>query len=133
VGFRRGYAWRIEDGEELSPEYALNILEAVQLRSITSLTLYSNLLDLKNNKIYLHYMAQFNEAAVIDMEEEFSKSQRVLEMREFFSPETAAAGDANYRSFANRLLMIETVVIAVGILLVLGMVILIARKVQKKE
>jgi len=128
-----GMLEELKAGEELSPEYALSILEAVQLRSITSLTLYSNVLDLKNNKIYLHYMAQFNEAAVIDMEEEFSKGQRVVEMREFFSPETAAAGDANYKSFANRFFMIKAVVIAVGILLILGMVFLIARKVQNKE
>jgi penicillin V acylase-like amidase (Ntn superfamily) len=92
------------DGEELNPEYALSILEAVKLRSITSLTLYSNVLDLKNNKIYLYYMSQFNEVAVIEMEKEFTKGRRVVEMRELFSPEIAAAGDANYQSFAIRFL-----------------------------
>jgi len=123
----------LSEGAELSPEYALNILKAVQLRSITSLTLYSNVLDLTNNKIYLNYMAQFNEAAVIDMEEEFAKGKRVVEMREFFSSETAAAGDANYRSFANRFFIIRAAVIAIGVLLIIGLAFLIVRRIQKAK
>ena len=123
----------VEQGTELTPAYAMDLMQAVHLEMLTTYTLYQNVLDLSQNKIYLTYMSQYNEIAVIDMEEELSKGQRVVEMREFFSPETAAAGDANYQSFANRFFMAKGVVIAVGILLILGLVFLIARKVQKKN
>jgi len=36
------------------------------------------------------------------MEEEFEKGQRVVKMRDFFSPETAATGDAAYQRFELR-------------------------------
>ena len=78
-------------------------------------------------------MSQYDEIAAIDMAVEFKKGQRVVEIREFFSPETAAAGDANYQSFANRFFVARTVVIAIGILLILGMVFLIIRKIQKAK
>ncbi len=74
-------------GAMLSPEYAMELMEAVHLEALTTYTLYQNVLDLTENKIYLSYMSQYDEVAVIDMEEEFEKGQRVVEMREFFSPE----------------------------------------------
>ncbi len=101
-------------GEVLSPEYALSLMEAVHLKTLTTYTLYQNVLDLKEHKIYLSYMAQFNEVAVIDMAEEFKKGQHVVEMREFFSPETAAAGDAAYQRFAFRFKSAAAGVIILG-------------------
>ena len=123
----------LDSGVSLTPEYAVDTMESVHLKTLTTYTLYQNVLDLKQNKIYLTYMAQFDETAEIDMEEEFSKGQREVEMREFFSPETAAAGDAAYQRFAARFQLAKIGVITVGILLILGLVFLIARKVQKKK
>jgi len=120
-------------GVVLSPEYAMDTMESVHLEALTTYTLYQNVLDLNENKIYLTYMSQYNEIAEIDMEEEFSKGQRVVEIRDFFSPETAAEGDAAYQQFAARFLIAKISVITVGILLILGLVFLIARKVQKKN
>jgi hypothetical protein len=123
----------LEADEQLTPNYAVNILEDVHLKTLTTYTLYSNVLDLRENKIYLNYMAQFQETALIDMEEEFSKGQRVMEMRDFFSPETAAAGDAAYQRFAIRFQVAKISVITVAILLIIGMVFLIIKKLRKRK
>jgi len=114
-------------GEVLSPEYALSLMEAVHLETLTTYTLYQNVLDLNEHKIYLSYMSQFNEVAVIDMAEEFKKGQHVVEMREFFSPETAAAGDDAYQRFAFRFKS------AVGGVIILGgtLIVLLASAVLK--
>ncbi len=123
----------VENGAELSPEYGMDLMKAVHLEALTTYTLYQNVLDLNENKIYLSYMSQYDETAKIDMEEEFAKGQRVVEMRDFFSNETAVAGDAAYQRFAARFQLAKIGVITVGILLILGLVFLIARKVQKKK
>ncbi|MGB2965558.1 MAG: hypothetical protein WBB69_16405 [Anaerolineales bacterium] len=119
--------------KSLTPAYAGEILEAVHLETLTSYTLYSNVLDLKENRIYLNYMAQFNETAEIDMEEEFKKGQREVEMREFFSAETATAGDAAYQRFATRFLLAKIGVILIGLILLSGIVYLIIRTYRKHK
>jgi hypothetical protein len=116
---------------ELSPEYAMHLMEAVHLETLTSYTLYQNVLDLTENKIYLTYMSQYNETAEIDMEEEFSKGQQIVEMREFFSPDTAVAGDAAYQRFAIRFLVFKIIVITIGSGLLLGLSYLVVRKLRK--
>jgi hypothetical protein len=120
-------------GAELSPEYAMELMESVHLEALTTYTLYQNVLDLSQNRIYLSYMSQYDEIAVIDMEEEFAKGQRVVEMRDFFSPETAAAGDAAYQQFAARFQLIVISAISVSALLILLMVYLIARKLRSRK
>jgi hypothetical protein len=120
-------------GEQLTPAYAGKILEAVHLETITTYTLYSNVLNLKENKIYLNYMAQFNETIEIDMEEEFKKGQREVEMREFFSAETSAAGDAAYQRFAARFLLAKIGVILAGLILLSGIVYLVINKCRKQK
>ena len=115
------------NGVVLSPEYALSLMEAVHLETLTTYTLYQNVLDLNENKVYLSYMSQFNEVAVIDMTEEFQKGQHVVAMREFFSPETAAAGDAAYQRFALRFKSAIAGVLTLGA----GMLLLIVRLIVK--
>ena len=120
----------LDSGEVLSPEYALSLMEAVHLETLTTYTLYQNVLDLNNNKVYLSYMSQFNEIAVIDMAEELNKGQRVVEMREFFSPETAARGDAAYQRFALRFKSAIAGVLTLGagvLLLVVRMIVRIIK------
>lgn len=123
----------LASGVVLTPEYAGEILEAVHLKTLTSYTLYQNVLDLKENKIYLSYMSQYDEIAEINMDEEFEKGQRVVEMREFFSPETAATGDAAYRAFAVRFQAAKIGVITLAFLLIGGIVFLFYRKARKKR
>jgi hypothetical protein len=119
------------NGTELSPEYAMELMEAVHLEQLTTYTLYQNVLDLNENKIYLSYMSQYNEIAEIDMEEEFDKGKRVVPMRELFSEETAAAGDAAYQRFAFRFNSAKVGVITLALLLIIGMVFLIIRRVKR--
>lgn len=121
----------IETGINLTPVYALSLMESVHLRTLTSFTLYQNVHDLNENRIYLSYMSQFDDIAVIDMEEEFEKGKRELEMREIFNPETAAAGDAAYQSFAIRFTAFKVGVITLALLLIIGMVLLIMRRIKK--
>ena len=118
-------------GVVLSPEYAMDLMESVRLYTLTTYTLYQNVLDLNENKIYLSYMSQYDEIAEIDMAEEFEKGQRVVEMREFFSPETAEAGDEAYHAFANRFTAFKIGVITLASLLLVGTIFLILRKVRK--
>jgi len=122
----------VVNGAVLSPEYAMNLMESVHLESLTTYTLYQNVLDLNANKIYLTYMAQYNEIAQIDMEEEFAKGQRVVEMREFFSSETAAEGDAAYQRFETRFKLAIISVITVSVLLIGLMVYLINRRITTR-
>ena len=119
------------NGTALSPDYAMDLMESVHLYTLTSYTLYQNVLDLKEDKIYLSYMSQYNEIAEIDMEEEFDKGKRVIPMRELFSEETAAAGDAAYQRFALRFKAAIVGVITLAILLIVGMVFLIIRGVKR--
>ena len=122
----------LESGAALTPEYAMALMESVQLNTVTTYTLYQNVLDLTENKIYLSYMSQYDEIAEIDMEEEFKKGQRVVEMRELFSEETAAAGDAAYQRFAFRFTAAKVGVITLALLLIIGMLFLIIRRVKKR-
>jgi hypothetical protein len=112
----------LERGQNLTHDYAVAILDAVKLHTLTSYTLYSNVLDLKNNKIYLTYMSQFGETAEIDLNEELLKGQRVVEMREFFSPETAKAGDEAFQMFAIRFMLAKILVIIILFLLMMGVI-----------
>jgi hypothetical protein len=121
----------LSNGRVLSPEYSIDLMEAVHLKTLTSYTLYQNVHDLKENKIYLSYMSQFYEIAEIDMEEEFQKGKRVLEMREIFSQETAAAGDAAYQRFAIRFMIFKVGVITLALLLIIGVVFLISRRIKR--
>jgi len=123
----------LSDEVVISPKYAMDLMESVHLEMLTTFTLYQNVLDLTESKIYLSYMSQYNETAQIDMEEEFTKGQRVMEMREFFSPETAAAGDAAYQRFETRFKLAVVSVITVSALLIVLMVYLIIRKVNKRK
>jgi hypothetical protein len=86
----------------LTPEYARDVLDAVHLNMLTTYTLYSNVFDLVNQKVYLNYMSQYGETVEIDLHEELKYGSRVVDMRDLFSPEVAASGDDAYRRFEVR-------------------------------
>lgn len=126
----------LANGVPLTPAYAMDLMEAVHLETLTTYTLYQNVLDLNEGKIYLSYMSQYNEMAVIDMAEEFEKGQQVVPMREFFSQETAAAGDAAYARFALRFKATIAGVIVLAAFLIAGLLLLVYRSkwnINKKE
>ncbi len=86
----------------LTPEFAGEVLKAVHLKTLTTHTLYSNVIDLKNGEIYIYYMSQYDEAVNINITEELKKGQRVIEARSLFPDAIVEAGDASYHAFERR-------------------------------
>ena len=99
--------------DSLTPEYARETLEAVHLNMLTTYTLYSNVFDLVDQKVYLNYMAQYGETVEIDLHEELALGSRVIDMRDLFSPDVATEGDDAYRRFEVRFTAAKIGVIAV--------------------
>jgi len=93
---------KLNTSQSLTIAYAGRILDAVHLENLTSYTLYSNIFDLKNGDIHLYYMAQYDEAVELSLSEELAKGERVVEMRDLFTPDTLEAGQAAYRWFELR-------------------------------
>ncbi len=116
--------------QALTPEFAGEILEAVHLKTLTSHTLYSNVNDLQNGNIYLYYMSQYDEAVQLNMDEELSKGQRVVEMRSLFAPNTVEAGDSSYRRFELRFRAFQVAVVAAGLALIVGVVVIVVKKLR---
>ena len=124
---------KLNGSQTLTSKYAAEILEAVHLRTLTTHTLYSNVSDLKNGDIYIYYMSQYNETTKLNIAEELAKGQHVIDARSLFSPETAEAGDASYHKFETRFFAAIIGVILTGIILVLGLVLLIIRRVKRHK
>ena len=89
-------------GNERVIDYTGSVLEAVHLSNLTTYTMYSYIFDLRNRKIYLYYMAQYNERIELDISDELAKGQRIIEMKELFSQSTVETGDAAYKRFELR-------------------------------
>lgn len=110
---------QLSTSQTLTSEFAGEILKAVHLEFLTTLTLTSNVIDLKNGDIYIYYISQYNEAAKINIAEELAKGQRVVETRDFFSPQTAQDGDDAYQKFETRFAA-AVVAVIVSILVLIG-------------
>ena len=123
----------LRDRQTLTPEFAGKILNAVHLKSLTTHTLHSNVIDLKNGDIYIYYMSQYNEAARLNIAEELSKGQRIVETRDFFSPETAQAGDASFQKFKFRFAAAVVAVILTGLSLIGGVIVLVSKKLMERK
>jgi hypothetical protein len=120
---------------EYTVDFISSILEEVSLRTITSFTLYSNIIDLTNKKIYLYYMSQYGERAELDMAAELAKGQRVVEMRSLFNRDTIKRGDEDFNRFELRFTIYKIAVVALGILVLASIVtiILLIRKKRRKQ
>ena len=116
--------------QTLTPEFAGDILKAVHLKTLTTHTLHSNVIDLKNGDIYIYYMSQYDEAVKLNIDEELAKGQRVIETRSLFSDEIAEAGDASYNAFETRFFAAIAIVILTSLGLVGGGVIWIVKKLK---
>lgn len=137
------HGWRYDTAEEeltaimtggvLDAESAGQVLDDVHLNMLTTYTIYSNVFDMSNKKIYLYYMAQYDEVVVLDLEEELSKSTgELVYMRDLFSEETTAAGDAAYQKFETRFRIAQVGVVFVGLLIITGVVVLVVRQSRKR-
>ncbi|MBN1250212.1 MAG: hypothetical protein JXC32_21285 [Anaerolineae bacterium] len=124
-------AGRVE--QALTPSYAMSVLDAVHLRTLTSFTLYANVIDLKNQVIYLTYMSQFGEVVEIDIGEELSKGQRISQMAHLFRTATVEAGDADYGRFAARFHAAIAAVLALGVASLVGTTVMIVKRVSRRR
>lgn len=123
----------LSDSQTLSPDFAGEILNAVHLRTLTTHTLTSNVIDLKNGDIYIYYMSQYDEAVKLNIADELAKGQRVIETRSLFSDEIAEAGDASYHAFENRFFAAIAIVILAVLGLVGGGVVWITKKIKTRN
>jgi len=116
--------------QNLTPEFAGEILDAVHLRTLTTHTLTSNVIDLKNGDIYIYYMSQYDEPVKLNIADELAKGQRVIETRSLFPTDIAEAGDASYYAFETRFFAAIAIVILSGLGLVGGGMLWIVKKLK---
>ncbi len=93
----------LEKSDEISVELYKRIL-AYTHKEARSTTIYSNIYDLKNLKIYLYFFHNFLEEKVLDIKEELKKGTRVLKLNTLFSNQYAANAfmDWKYWEMQNR-------------------------------
>jgi hypothetical protein len=82
-------------------------------------TMYSNIFDAKNLKIYLYYPGQWEEVAEFDLREELDKSYHSFLMKDLFSESTVKNGFQNYYRTAGPRVFAIPMVIVIGIILML--------------
>jgi hypothetical protein len=118
---------------ELSMESVGDILEAVHLNTLTSYTLYSNILDLKNGRIYLSYLSQYGEWVDLDLAEELSKGERMVEMRDLFTADTVDAAQSAYRQFGTRFSIVKIAIAAAVLILVTGITVVVVKRLRRQR
>lgn len=118
---------------EFTVDYISRIIEEVHLRTIQSFTLYSNIVDLTNRKIYLYYMSQYNERIELDIDEELKKGFRVVDMSSLFSKATVDTGDADYHRFEVRFTVFKVAVVATAIVLLVGIIVITVVIIKKRK
>ena len=123
----------LNESQTLTPEFAGEILKAVHLKTLTTHTLHSNVIDLKNGDIYIYYMSQYDEAVKLNIDDELAKGQRVIETRSLFPDNIAKAGDASYHAFETRFRVAQVAVIAIGLGLVALVCMVVIRKVKRNK
>jgi hypothetical protein len=119
---------KLRASQTLTPEFAADILEAVHLRTLTTHTLHSNVIDLKNGEIYIYYMSQYNQVVKINIAGELALGQRVVETRSLFPAETSQVGDTSYQRFESRFRLVQAAVILICLVLLGCLIVLVPEK-----
>jgi hypothetical protein len=78
-------------------------------------------------------MSQYDEVAKLNMAEELSKGQRIVEMRDLFTPGIAENGDASYRRFEIRFKAAQVTVIAAILAMIAGAVVVVVKKFKRRQ
>jgi penicillin V acylase-like amidase (Ntn superfamily) len=78
----------MSDSEELSFDLIRKALSKTRQKG-SSLTVYSNIYDLKNGTIYTYLLGSFENAIVMDLDEELEKGSRKLSLASLFDTRTA--------------------------------------------
>ena len=85
---------RTKTGTGLTPELCRDVLHSVSQREATSFTLYSNVIDPSNGLVYLYYMRQYDEVAILNVADELAKGDAVHGIRDLFSEQTVLRGES---------------------------------------
>jgi hypothetical protein len=73
----------LQEYPELTVDYCRKILSATHQKG-KFCTRYSNIYDLKKQRVYLYHMHNFNNAVVIDLKTELKKGKRIIELPSLF-------------------------------------------------
>lgn len=76
---------RLKEGRSVSVEYFREILKATHLNTLGVRTLYSNICDLKNGMIHLTYHQNYDNAVIINLNEELKKGRHYYEIASLFA------------------------------------------------
>ena len=80
----------LEGSPNLSVEYIRDVMAAVHQKERHTRTVYTNVYDLVNRKVYLYYFSDFEHVAVLDLEEELAKGEHTYDLPALFPPNPEA-------------------------------------------
>ncbi|MEJ2627664.1 MAG: hypothetical protein P8078_03810 [bacterium] len=72
---------KIKKEDDLTIDYIKTILNAVHLEEPNSHTLYSNIFDLHNGKVYFYYWHQYDEVVILNVAEEIAKGKIKVKLK----------------------------------------------------
>ncbi len=94
---RESECWRYKTASEmlegsppLSVETMRDVMAAIHQDRRHARTVYTNVYDLVNRKIYLYYFSDYEHVVVIDLEEELAKGAHAYDLPALFPPNPAA-------------------------------------------
>jgi len=90
---------KVNHEDDLTVDYFRSVLTAVHRESASVNTIYSNICDLRNGRVYLYYFHQFYQVVELNLAEELAQGERTIQIRDLFSSETVAAASAKYREY----------------------------------
>jgi hypothetical protein len=78
-------------------------------------------------------MSQYDEVVELNLADELSKGERIVEMRDLFSADTVDAGEAAYRWFEIRFTLAKVVVIGVVLAIIGAAVTFLVRRKKRRS
>lgn len=108
---------RLNKENDLSVDYFKSILDSTHVEGTFTKTLYSNIFDLSNGIIYLYHWHQFDEVAVLKVDEELAKGKIMVRIKDLFSQETVDKAKKGY--MGNDFLMYISLIAGIGIIIAL--------------
>jgi len=92
----------IDDGEELTAEWAASILDAVHVESASSWTVISVIGDLPKGLVYVYLFHQFDVPIILNVAEEIARAPDPGPLRDIFPSETVNRVDQAYHRLIAR-------------------------------
>lgn len=107
--------------DDLSVDYFKSILDSVRVEGLFNTTLYSNIFDLVNGRIYLYHWHQFDEVVALNVDEELAKDHYVIRIKDLFSQETVESATREYRwyNFLMYFSIIGVIALIIGLIIFL--------------